>query len=118
MMDNDDTPSLRDTGPIPRNAFEHNISERVSSLEDSRKTLRWILGLGAPALFSAMVVIVLYSADKIASNSERVGATAAKIDALGEQIKGLEHEIEELRHVLLKFSGIEPARPISIVGAP
>jgi hypothetical protein len=107
--------------PVPQNLFDQQLQDRVQRLEArvgsltaSRKTSRWIVGLGLPVLLSAIFGLILYSADKIAANSERVGGTAAEMKALSRQIESLEREIGELRAVLLRLSGIN-SKPITIV---
>jgi hypothetical protein len=106
------TPAVQDLA-APRTAFEHELHGRVVSLEDSRKMWRWIAGAGMPIVFTALIALGGWSADRIATSAERFGATAAKIEALGEQIRSLEHEVE----LLLKLAGIS-GKPITIVKTP
>jgi hypothetical protein len=95
---------VAETLVTPRNLFEQRLDTRldrveaeVDSLNSSRRFWRWIAGLGIPALLSAMLVVLLWSADRVSASAERVGETTAEIRALGKLIDLLEAQVAELR---------------------
>ena len=89
-----------ETDHDPRTAFEHSIHGRVGSLEDSRRTWRWIVGLGAPAI----IALVIYAADAIKTSGE----AKATMDAIQRTLSTLDLDIRELRLKILKLSGTDP----------
>lgn len=94
-------PNLADPAPAPRTPFEHHIHERVGSLEDSRKTWRWIIGLGLPVIASVGLALFLWAESAVQTSSERAGETKATLEAVKKTIDTLGVDIRELRGILV-----------------
>lgn len=102
----------------PRSAFEHQITERVNSLESSRKFWKWAFGLGAPILSSAGIAIIFWLGSQVQASAERAGETKATIDAVRKSIDVLDLDVRELRARILKLSGIDNAPHVTLARAP
>lgn len=90
---------------------EHHLHGRVASLEDSRRSWRWIVGLGAPFVLA----IMLWAIDQVRTSSEHVGATRATIESFGKSLDKLDLDVRELRSKIIKLSGVDPDPGLSIV---
>lgn len=88
----------------------------IASLLASRRTWRWALGLGLPVLLTSLVVVALWSIDRISVSSERAGRTEAEIkatdtlnkarsEALENLIRLLQQDVSQLR----QRAGLEPS---------
>lgn len=100
---------------------DNNEQQRldIASLLASRRSWRWTLGLGLPVLLSSVVVVMLWSIDRVSVSSERTGRTEAEIkatdtlnkarnDALENLIRLLQQDVSQLR----QRAGLDP-RPSS-----
>lgn len=107
-------------------AIEENDEQQrldIASLLASRRSWRWIAGLGGPVLLTAMVAVGLWSIDRVTASAERTGRTEAEIkatdtlnkartDAIENLIRLLQQDISQLR----QRAGLEP-RPSSALPA-
>lgn len=93
---------------------EHRLD--IASLLASRRSWRWTLGLGLPVLLTSIVLVMLWSIDRVSVAAERAGETKAKIeagdvlnkarnDALENLIRLLQQEVSQLR----QRAGLEPS---------
>jgi hypothetical protein len=103
-----------DTRPVPVSLFDHAVDSRVKSLEDSRHTWRWIVGLAAPAV----IAVMLWAADRVASSATTAGETKATIEAFRRSLDTLDLDVRELRSKILKLSGTDPDPGLSIATEP
>jgi len=108
---------------MERHADEQTL--HVASLLASRKAWRWIAGIAGPVLFSALVTVFLYSAERdtqaaqrIEASAERIGTMNARIEALQQLTNILLGEISTLRMEIHKITGYNPHPSLSISQAP
>lgn len=91
-----------------------DLARMVESLDASRTAGRRILWLVIPALVGALATVLVFSAEKIASSSERAGKLEATVDALKERASKQDSEIAQLLDVLLhRGAALEPHKPTS-----
>lgn len=104
------TPAVQQEGPmitLPKERFEE-LEQQVESLLASRKTMNRLVWLAIPGLIGALVTVLLFAADKIASSSRHAGETEADMRNLKEQLEHQRAEIIELRATLYRKSGADP----------
>jgi hypothetical protein len=98
---------------------DHNLDARVTSLEDSRRTTRWILGLALPALFTALVGVAFYFTDAVKASAERSGEVKATVQGIERTLTALDADVRELRLKILKLTATDPSKVgVVAVGAP
>lgn len=98
------------TGPAPQSLFDHAIDARVGSLESSRKTWGWIVGLVAPAMFATL----LWAVDRVQASAERLGESRATIESFKHALDTVDQDIRELRGRIMKLTG-EPPSSVGVV---
>lgn len=127
-----ETPMSRDlAGPEampPIRRLEHELGvlraeqgatrAEVASLLTSRAAQRKLMWLVIPALATGLVTALVYAGDKIAASAERVGKTEAKLESYKERLDNQEAEIGQLRAALLRLTGSDHSKSITIARHP
>lgn len=89
------------------------LHERVSSLESSRRTWRWIAGLVAPAVFA----LLLWAVDKAQASAEHGGEMRATLDALRQSLNVVDLDVRELRARIMKLGNTDDQVTNGTLGA-
>lgn len=85
----------------------------IASLLASRRSWRWIAGLGIPVLLTSIVVVMLWAVDRSSVSAERTGRAEATMESLLFRLNLLEGYV----HELLRHAGLA-GKPLSIVQTP
>lgn len=91
--------------------------QSVASLVASRDATRKVMWPVILALLGALGTVLVFSAEKIASSSERAGRMEATIEALKDARQQDREEISQLRGALLRLTGTDK-KTLSIVRNP
>lgn len=116
LTDDHDTPPVRVIGATERHEhYVHVAEERFEQLEldvrelmASRKTMNRLVWLAIPGLIGALVTVLLFAADKIATSSRHAGEADADMRNFKDQLEHQRNEIIELRAALYRKSGVDP----------
>jgi len=81
----------------------------IASLLASRRSWRWISGIGLPVLLASFVTVMLWTIDRVSNERARGGAVRGhdRIDPVQAQL------LESYVHELLRHAGID-GKPLSI----
>lgn len=109
--------------PTVGDAVEQDLHIRVTSLEESRRTWRWIVGLGLIPLLGLVVMLMAAAIGEVRTSSERTGETRADIRALKERVDQLERTIEKTLDAieqdvreLRRHAGLAPRGTVAVGG--
>ena len=115
MSDSPDETDSPDESAAPRSPFDHAIHRRVGSLESSRRFWRWVIGLAAPAVFGALIMLMVRSADQAQASAEHAGEMKATLQGLRRTLDAVDLDIRELRARILKLTGADPQSGVGVV---
>lgn len=111
------------TPAVVADPVEQDLHVRVTSLEESRRAWRWIVGLGLPSLLAIVGWLIVSAAGEVRSSSERAGETRSDIRALEKRLDQLERAIEKSLESLeqdvrelRRHAGLDPRGTVAVGG--